>query len=45
MYNIHVGCQQYGPFSFYSSALAFARERWVEKEFYITGPHSDEICA
>ena len=44
MYTVHANGQECGPFSHYENALAFARDRWKEKEFYITGPHSDEVC-
>jgi hypothetical protein len=43
MFTIHVKGREYGPFGYYSSALAFARERWAEYEFYIKGPHSDDV--
>lgn len=29
--------QKYGPFGAYANALAYARSRWQDREFYITG--------
>lgn len=43
MYTVHANKKEYGPFAYYEAALQFARASWAEKDFYITGPHSDEV--
>jgi hypothetical protein len=43
MYTVHADRRECGPFGNYQNALAYARSHWKEKEFHITGPHSDDV--